>query len=129
MALTKFGAADFADKAGLRICLRIAIVQAIDVLYESERLAPETLGQQKGSCISAVRWYSSGCRWMLPKRIGRNAIENHPWRALDKKRQEMAEDVGRNCDDAIWRQQRTENMRVAERVSHSQLRKDAGRQS
>ena len=47
---------------------------------------------------------------------------------MDEQRQQMPENLRRNGDDAVGRQQRAQDVRVAECIGHRQLGQHAGRQ-
>jgi hypothetical protein len=66
---------------------------------------------------------------MFPEREGGIAVEDDARRSLDEKRQEVAEDLRRDRDDAVGREQRAEHVRVAERIGDRQFGEDAGGQA
>ena len=74
-------------------------------------------------------WDFAHPRRMLPKREGRIPVEDHPRRGLDQQRQEMTEDLRRYRDHSVGREQRSEHVRVAQRVSQGELRQHSGWQS
>ena len=56
-------------------------------------------------------------------------MKTTPGAALHEERQQVAEDLRRNGDDPVGRQQRAEHVGVAVRVQQGQLRQHAGRQA
>ena len=46
-ALPQFSHVNLADEIGVSVGLRVAVIEAIDVLYQSEILAPKAFGEQE----------------------------------------------------------------------------------
>src|SRR5215218_4108491 len=75
---------------------------------------------------ASVRWNASHSGRMLPERVGGDAVEDHAGGGVDKEGEEMPEDLRRDRHHAVRGEERSQNVGVAERVGHRDLREHAG---
>src|SRR6266516_2967162 len=120
---------DVLDEGSLRVSLGVRLVETIDILDQRMVDAAITLGEQKTACVRAVRRYAADTRRVLPDGERRVAVADYGRGRLDKERQHVSENFRRDRHHAVRREQRPEEVGIAESGDDSQLRQHAGRQA
>src|SRR5215204_1387514 len=118
--------ADRFDEARISILLWVLSVEPIHVLHQRHRLGAEALAKDEATGIGAMRRYAPDPGRMLPERVGGDAVEDHAGGGVDKEGEEMPEDLRRDRHHAVRGEERSQNVGVAERVGHRDLREHAG---
>src|SRR5215204_4987942 len=114
------------DEARIAILLRVLCIKPVHIFHQRHRLGAEALAKDEATGISAMRRYAPDPGRMFPERVGRDAVEDHAGGGVDKEGEEMPEDLRRDRHHAVRGEERSQNVGVAERVGHRDLREHAG---
>src|SRR5919107_1621911 len=114
------------DEARVRVLLRVLSVEPVYVLHQRHRLRAEALTKDEAAGIGAMRRYAPDPGRVLPERVGGNAIEDHTGGGADEEGEEMPEDLRRDRHHAVRGEKGSQNVGVAQRVGHRDLREHAG---
>src|SRR5919202_2275871 len=117
--------ADRVDEARVRVLPRILHIKPIYILHQRYRLGAEALAEDEAAGVGAMRRDTPHAGRMLPQRIGGDAVEDHPGGRVNEKREEMPEDLRRDRHHAVRGEEGAQNVGVAERVGHRNLREHA----
>src|SRR5215212_3353594 len=98
------------NEASISILLWVLSVESIHVLHQRHRLRAEALAKDEAAGIGAVRRDAPHSGRMLPERVGGDAVE----------------DLRRDRHHAVRGEERSQDVGVAERVGHRDLREHAG---
>src|SRR5262249_50126121 len=96
IALLQLADGDFLDEIGVRVGVRIGVVESVDVLDQRVRGTSVALRQQERAGVGAMRRDAAQTRRMLPDREWRIAVADDAWGRLDKERQHVPKDFRRD---------------------------------
>src|SRR6266478_1891818 len=127
VARPQLGHGDLLDELGVGIDLRVGVVEPVHVLDQGVGGATIALGEQEGAGVGAVGWDAPKAGRMLPNRERRVAVADHTRGRFDEEGQHVPENLRRNGNHALRRQQCAEEVGVAEGINDAQLSQHAGR--